>query len=47
MKKSLVNLAMHTVDQLIALVKNRLKHMLSRPVLIGGFLAKAGGLPAP
>lgn len=42
MKKSLANLAMRTVDQLIALalVKNRLKRMQYRPALVTGFLAK-------
>ncbi|MEU8272905.1 transposase [Microbispora bryophytorum] len=42
MKKSLANLAMRTVDQLIALVKNRLKRMQYRPALVTGFIAKAG-----
>ncbi|WP_239101057.1 IS630 family transposase [Microbispora amethystogenes] len=42
MKKSLANLAMRTVDQLVALVKNRLKRMQYRPTLVTGFLAKTG-----
>ncbi|MEU7901209.1 transposase [Nonomuraea sp. NPDC049152] len=42
MKKSLANLAMRTIDQLIAVVKNRLKRMQYRPALITGFTAKTG-----
>lgn len=42
MKKSLANLAIRTVDQLIAVVKNRLKRMQYRPALITGFTAKTG-----
>lgn len=42
MKKSLANLAMRTVDQLIAAVKNRLKRMQYRPALITGFTTKTG-----
>ncbi|WP_179154999.1 hypothetical protein [Microbispora sp. GKU 823] len=39
-KKSLANAAMRAVDQLIALVKNRLKRMQYRPALVTGFPAK-------
>ncbi|GGK82955.1 hypothetical protein Sme01_16950 [Sphaerisporangium melleum] len=42
MKKSLANLAMRTIDQLIALVKNRLKRMQYRPARLTAFLAKTG-----
>jgi putative transposase len=42
MKKSLADLAMRTVDQLVALVKNRLKRMQYRPTLVTGFLVKTG-----
>lgn len=42
MKKSLANLAMRTVDQLIAAVKNRLKRMQYRTALMAGFTAKTG-----
>ncbi|GAA5088125.1 transposase [Thermocatellispora tengchongensis] len=41
-KKSLANLAMRTIDQLIALVRDRLKRMRYRPALIVGFPAKTG-----
>ncbi|WP_431898904.1 transposase [Nonomuraea sp. bgisy101] len=42
MKKSLANLAIRTVDQLIVVVKNRLNRMQYRPALITGFTAKTG-----
>ena len=42
LKKSLVNLVKRTVDQLLGLVKTRLKRMQYRPELIAGFVAKAG-----
>lgn len=42
LKKSLINFAKRTVAQLVELVKNRLKRMQYRPVLLQGFLAKSG-----
>ena len=39
MKNSLGNLAARDVDQLAAIVKNRLKRIQYRPALIDGFLA--------
>ena len=42
MKRSLANLAKQGIDQLVALVKTRLKPMQYRPGLIDGFLAKTG-----
>jgi len=42
MKKGLGNLAARDVDQLAAIVKNRLKRIQYRPALIGGFLAQTG-----
>jgi putative transposase len=42
LKKSLVNFVRRTVDQLVVLVKNRLKRMQYRPVLLQGFIAKSG-----
>ncbi len=47
-KKSLANLAMRTVDQLIALVKNRLKRMQYRPALVTRLPRQdQPGLPPP
>jgi transposase len=40
LKRSLVNLTKHTVDQLAVVVKSRLKRMQYRPELIQGFVAK-------
>ena len=42
LKRSLANLAKQGIDQLVALVKTRLKPMQYRPGLIDGFLAKTG-----
>jgi len=40
LKRSLANLTKHDIDQLTALVKNRLRRMQYRPGLLEGFLAK-------
>ena len=42
MKNSLGNLAVRDVDQLAAIMKNRLKRIQYRPALIEAFLAQAG-----
>lgn len=42
LKNGLGNLAVRGVDQLAAVVKNRLKRMQYRPDLIAGFLAQTG-----
>jgi hypothetical protein len=42
MKNGLGNLAASDVDQLTAIVKNRLKSIQYRPALIDGFLAQTG-----
>ena len=42
MKNGLGNLAVRDVDQLAAIMKNRLKRVQYRPDLIDGFLAQAG-----
>jgi hypothetical protein len=42
MKASLGNLAARDVDQLAAIMKNRLKSIHYRPALIEAFLAQAG-----
>ncbi len=42
MKNGLGNLAASSVDQLAAIVRNRLKRIQYRPQLIGGFLAQTG-----
>jgi hypothetical protein len=42
MKNSLGNLVARDVDQLAAIVKNRLKRIQYRPALIDGFLAQTG-----
>ena len=42
MKNGLGNLAVRDVDQLAAVVKNRLKRIQYRPALIDGFLAQTG-----
>ena len=42
MKNGLGNLAARDVDQLAAVVKNRLKRIQYRPALIDGFLAQTG-----
>jgi putative transposase len=42
MKNSLSNLCVTDVDQLAAIIKNRLKSIQYRPGLIDGFLAQTG-----
>jgi putative transposase len=42
MKSGLGNLAASSVDQLAAIVRNRLKRIQYRPALVGGFLAQTG-----
>jgi len=42
MKNGLGNLAARDVDQLAAVIKNRLKRIQYRPALISGFLAQTG-----
>jgi DDE superfamily endonuclease len=42
LKRSLANLARHGLDQLVGLIKTRLKRMQYRPSLIDGYLAKTG-----
>ena len=42
LKRSLANLTKQRIDQLVTLVKTRLKRMQYRSRLIGGFLAKTG-----
>ena len=42
MKNGLGNLMARDVDQLAAIIKNRLKHIQYRPALIDGFLAQTG-----
>ena len=42
MKNGLGNLAARDVDQLAAIIRNRLKRIQYRPALIGGFLAQTG-----
>ena len=42
MKNGLGNLAARNVDQLTAIIKNRLKRIQYRPALIDGFLAQTG-----
>ena len=42
MKNGLGNLAARDLDQLAAIVKNRLKRIQYRPALIDGFLAQTG-----
>jgi hypothetical protein len=42
MKNGLGNLAARDVDELAAIVKNRLKPIQYRPALTGGFLAQTG-----
>ena len=41
-KNGLGNLAVRDVDQLAAIIKNRLKRIQYRPALIDGFLAQTG-----
>ena len=47
MKNGLGNLMARDVDQLAAIIKNRLKRIQYRPELIGGFLAQTGLTPEP
>ena len=42
LKRSLANLTKHTIAELTALVKTRLKRMQYRPGLLAGFLANTG-----
>src|SRR4051812_40975259 len=42
LKRSLANLTKHTLAELTALVKTRLKRMQYRPALLAGFLASTG-----
>src|SRR3954447_8244939 len=42
LKRSLANLAKHTIAELTVLVKTRLKRMQYRPALLAGFLASTG-----
>ena len=42
LKRSLANLTKHTIGELTALVKTRLKRMQYRPALLIGFLARSG-----
>jgi hypothetical protein len=42
LKRSLANLTKQRLDQLVTLVKTRLKRMPYRPGLLDGFLAKTG-----
>ena len=42
LKRSLTNLTKHTIAELTALVKTRLKRMQYRPALLVGFLASTG-----
>src|SRR5205807_4584999 len=42
LKRSLANLTKHSIAELTALVKTRLKRMQYRPALLAGFLASTG-----
>ncbi len=42
LKRSLANLTKHTIGELAALVKTRLRRMQYRPILLAGFLASTG-----
>jgi len=42
LKRSLANLAKKSLNELLRLIKTRLKRMQYRPELIAGFIAKAG-----
>ena len=42
LKRSLANLTKHTITELTALVKTRLKRMQYRPALLVGFLVGTG-----
>lgn len=41
-KRGLGNLIVHGIDQLVAVVKNRLKRIQYRPALLDAFLAHTG-----
>jgi DDE superfamily endonuclease len=41
LKRGLVNLARHSLNQLVGLLRTRLRRIQYRPTLIAGFLAKA------
>lgn len=45
LKRSLANLAKHTLDQLLQLIKTRLRRLQYRPDLTAGFLDKTGLRP--
>ena len=47
LKRSLANLTKHTIGELTALVKTRLKRMQYRPALLVGFLASTRLDPGP
>ncbi|MER6536474.1 transposase [Streptomyces sp900105755] len=48
LKKSLANLAPHTIEDLTPLVKNRLRGIQRRPEILDGFIAETGlGLEPP
>jgi putative transposase len=40
LKRTLVNLARHSLNQLVGLLRTRLRRIQYRPILIAGFLAK-------
>jgi hypothetical protein len=42
LKRSLANLTKHTIAELTALVKSRLKRLQYRPALLAGFIASIG-----
>ncbi|WP_234337073.1 transposase [Streptomyces xylophagus] len=42
LKKSLANLAPHTIEALAPLVKNRLRSIQRRPEILDGFIAGTG-----
>ena len=42
LKRSLANLAKHTIGQLTALIKTRLRQMQDRPGLLDGYLVGTG-----
>jgi transposase len=42
LKRSLANLTKHTITELTALVKTRLRRMQYRPALLAGFLTSTG-----
>ncbi len=47
LKHGMANFAVHSVDHLLAIVRNRLKSIQYRPDLIDGFLAQTGLALAP